>query len=206
MSQDEKDTIKLEVQQPTDSDAAAVAVPEEPAAAEAPKSADAANQSADAPQLNTRKKAEGKQPAAEPSAAADSTEPEPTLGDVIREQAQEEDAPPTKSVTMSKILGADFFDSAIIRRQLWLFVLITVFVIVYISNRYNCQKSYIQIDKLNKELQDAKYKALSTNSRLTEQTRESRVLQSLAGNKDSVLHIPTQPPYIITVPQDHSNE
>lgn len=206
MSQDEKDTIKLEVQQPTDPDAAAVAVPEEPAAAEAPKSADAANQSVDAPQLNTRKKAEGKQPAAEPTAAADSTEPEPTLGDVIREQAQEEDAPPTKSVTMSKILGADFFDSAIIRRQLWLFVLITVFVIVYISNRYNCQKSYIQIDKLNKELQDAKYKALSTNSRLTEQTRESRVLQSLAGNKDSVLHIPTQPPYIITVPQDHSNE
>lgn len=206
MSQDEKDTIKLEVQQPTDPDAAAVAVPEEPAAAEAPKSADAANQSVDVPQLNTRKKAEGKQPAAEPTAAADSTEPEPTLGDVIREQAQEEDAPPTKSVTMSKILGADFFDSAIIRRQLWLFVLITVFVIVYISNRYNCQKSYIQIDKLNKELQDAKYKALSTNSRLTEQTRESRVLQSLAGNKDSVLHIPTQPPYIITVPQDHSNE
>lgn len=130
----------------------------------------------------------------------------PSLGDVLRGQATEEDAPLTKGVTMHKILGGDFFDSTAIRSQLWVFVLITVFIIIYISNRYTCQKSYIQIDRLNKELQDAKYKALSTNSRLTEQTRESRVLESLAGNKDSVLHISTQPPYIVTIPQDQSNE
>lgn len=206
MSKDEKDTIKLEVLQPVDPVAADAAVPQEGTAADAPSAASAADEPADAPKPKTRKKTEGQTVADEAPADAAPQEAEPTLSDVIREQAQEEDAPPTTSVTMSKILGADFFDSAIIRRQLWLFVLITVFVVIYISNRYNCQKSYIQIDRLNKELQDAKYKALSTNSRLTEQTRESRVLQSLAGNKDSVLHIPTQPPYIITVPEDHSNE
>ena len=75
-----------------------------------------------------------------------------------------------------------------------------VFTIIYISNRYSCQQSLIKIDKLNKELQDAKYRALSSNSELTEQSRESKVLEKLRNNKDSVLHIPTQPPYIITIP------
>lgn len=134
------------------------------------------------------------------------TDTAPTLSDVIREQAVEEDAPVTKGMTMRQILGGDILNTSAVRSQLWMFVLITLFIVVYISNRYNCQKSLIAIDKLNKELQDAKYKALSTNSRLTEQTRESRVLESLAGNKDSVLHIANQPPYIITIPQAESNE
>ena len=85
------------------------------------------------------------------------------------------------------------------RRQIWLFLLITFFVIIYISNRYSCQQNLIEIDKLQKELKDAKYKALSSSSQLTEKTRESRVLELLQVNKDSVLKIPSQPPYVIQV-------
>ncbi|MBR6493731.1 MAG: hypothetical protein IKT22_00455, partial [Prevotella sp.] len=55
----------------------------------------------------------------------------------------------------------------------------------------------ITIDKLQKELKDAKYKALSSSSQLTEKTRESKVLEILQNNKDSVLKIPNQPPYVI---------
>ena len=57
-------------------------------------------------------------------------------------------------------------------------------------------------DKLQKELQDTKYKALSTSSQITEKSRESNVLDMLKNNKDSVLHIATQPPYIINVPEE----
>ena len=60
----------------------------------------------------------------------------------------------------------------------------------------------IELDKLQKELQDTKYKALSTSSRITEKSRESNVLDMLKNNKDSVLHIATQPPYIINVPEE----
>ena len=79
-------------------------------------------------------------------------------------------------------------------------MLIAVFIIIYISNRYKCQQDLIRIDKLSRELKDAKYRALSSSSDLTQQTRESKVLEKLKGDKDSVLKIATQPPYIINVP------
>ena len=67
---------------------------------------------------------------------------------------------------------------------------------------YSCQKSMLEIDNLRKELQDAKYKALSTSSSLTERSRQSKVLDMLKENNDSVLHIATQPPYIINVREE----
>jgi hypothetical protein len=57
----------------------------------------------------------------------------------------------------------------------------------------------IAIDKMEEELLDAKYKALSSSSTLTEKCRESHVLDALKNNKDSLLHIADQPPYIIKI-------
>jgi hypothetical protein len=59
----------------------------------------------------------------------------------------------------------------------------------------------IKIDELQNELQDAKYKALSSSSQITEKSRESHILQMLQNNKDSVLKIANQPPYIINIPE-----
>ena len=78
-------------------------------------------------------------------------------------------------------------------------MLIVLFAIVYVAFRYQCQQDMIAIDKMEKELLDAKYKALSSSSTLTEKCRESHVLDALRNNKDSVLHIADQPPYIINV-------
>ena len=86
------------------------------------------------------------------------------------------------------------------RKQIWIFLLITFFTIIYISNRYSVQQNLIEIDKLQKELKDARYKALSSSSQLTEKSRESNVLDMLKNNQDSVLKIANQPPYIIQVP------
>ena len=57
------------------------------------------------------------------------------------------------------------------------------------------------IDKLESDLKDAKYKALSSSSTLTAKSRESHVLEVLKQNKDSLLHQADQPPYIIEVPE-----
>lgn len=124
------------------------------------------------------------------------------LQEVIREQAQEEDALPSASDTLRKILGGDYLTTDAVRRQIVMIIIIAVFTVVYVSNRYSCQQDLIEIDRLNKELKDAKYKALASSSELTEMCRESNVLNMLRNNKDSVLHIPNQPPYIITVPED----
>ena len=64
------------------------------------------------------------------------------------------------------------------------------------------QKDLLEIDRLNKELKDAKYKALSSSSQLTEKCRESHVLEVIRHSKDSILKMPSQPPYIITVPKN----
>lgn len=128
--------------------------------------------------------------------------PQASLKEVIAKQAIEEEASESSSFTLRKILGGDILTAQIMRRQIWLVILIVFFVIIYISNRYNIQNDIIELDKLQKELQDTKYKALSTSSQITEKSRESNVLDMLKNNKDSVLHIATQPPYIINVPEE----
>ena len=133
--------------------------------------------------------------------AAVAEESVPSLKEVIKEQAIEDEAPMSKNFTLRKILGGDILTTQAMRRQIWLFLLITFFVIIYISNRYSCQQDLIKIDRLQKELKDARYKALSSSSQLTEKSRESRVLELLQSNKDSVLKIPSQPPYIIQIPE-----
>ena len=123
-----------------------------------------------------------------------------SLRAIIREQTTEDEMPLTKNITLRKILGGDILSADIIRKQIWLILIIVLFIVVYISNRYKCQQDLILIDNLTEQLKDAKYRALSSSSDLTQQTRESKVLEKLRASSDSTLHIATHPPYIINVP------
>lgn len=157
------------------------------------ETAAAAEPAADKPTAQTKT-------ATAPETADDDVDSAPSLRTIIRQQAIEDELPLTKNVTLGKILGGEMLNTQFLRQQIWVIVLITLFIIVYISNRYKCQQNLIKIDNLQSELEDAKYRALSSSSDLTQQTRESKVLERLHNDKDSTLHIPTQPPYIITIP------
>lgn len=133
--------------------------------------------------------------------AADAAVVEKAFKDVLDEQIHEEDSAPRQGMTVIKILGGDFFAAQILRRQIGVILLFVVFSLIYISNRYSCQKSMLEIDRLKEELQDAKYKALSTSSQLTEMSRQSNVLDMLKNCKDSTLKISDQPPYKINIPE-----
>lgn len=119
----------------------------------------------------------------------------------IKETATEEDPKPSQQLSLRTILGGDLLTTQLIRGQIWLFVLIVSFAIIYVAFRYQCQQDMITIDRLETELKDAKYKALSSSSTLTEKCRESHVLEMLKSNKDSLLHQADQPPYIIDIPE-----
>ena len=119
----------------------------------------------------------------------------------IKERVQEEDPKPSGQLNLRTILGGDLLTTEVVRSQIWLFVLIVAFSIVYVAFRYQCQQDMIAIDRLEGELRDAKYKALSSSSTLTEKCRESHVLEVLKQNKDSLLHQADQPPYIIQIPE-----
>ncbi len=131
------------------------------------------------------------------------TEPQgPSLSEIIREQATEEDMPLLKNnLSLRKILGGDILSAEIVRKQIWLVLLITAFLIVYIAEGYSYKKYVLEIDKLTVQLKDAKYKALSSKSELTERTRESKILEMLKLNKDTLLHISGRPPYIVEIPE-----
>lgn len=120
---------------------------------------------------------------------------------MIKESASEEDPKPSGQLNLRTILGGDLLTTEVVRSQIWLFVLIVAFSIVYVAFRYQCQQDMIAIDKLEQKLIDAKYKALSSSSTLTEKCRESHVLDILKQNQDSLLHQADQPPYIIEVPE-----
>jgi hypothetical protein len=80
--------------------------------------------------------------------------------------------------------------------------MIVAFITIYVAFRYQCQQDMLAIDRLEEQLKDAKFKALSSSSTLTEKCRESHVLDILKQNKDSLLHQADQPPYIIEVPEE----
>lgn len=94
------------------------------------------------------------------------------------------------------ILGGDLLTSDVMRRQFPLLVLIMFFVILYISNRYDYQQELIELDRLNKELTDIKYDALTRSSELMEQSRQSKIEEYIE-KKNSDLQIATTPPYVI---------
>ena len=119
----------------------------------------------------------------------------------IKENVREDDNQPVATMTLRKILGGDFLSADLVRRNIWPLVLVVFFTVIYVAIRYQCQQDIITIDKMERDLKDAKYKALSSSSSLTERCRESQVLRVLRENHDSLLHISDQPPYIINIPE-----
>ena len=121
--------------------------------------------------------------------------------EMLKNSVSEEDSKPTAQLSLKMILGGDTLNAPFVRRQLWLIVIVVVFVIIYVASRYQCQQDMIKIANMELELKDAKYRALSISSKLTERSRESHVLKLLKENNDSLLKASDQPPYIINVPK-----
>ena len=121
--------------------------------------------------------------------------------EMLKNSVSEEDSKPTAQLSLKMILGGDILNAQFVRRQLWLIVIVVVFVIIYVASRYQCQQDMIKITNMELELKDAKYRALSISSKLTERSRESHVLKLLKENNDSLLKASDQPPYIINVPK-----
>lgn len=122
--------------------------------------------------------------------------------EMLKNSVSEEDNNPTTQLSLKTILGGDILNADLFRRQLWLIVIIVVFVIIYVASRYQCQQDIIKIANMETELKDAKYRALSISSKLTERCRESHVLKLLKENNDSLLQVSDQPPYIINIPEE----
>ena len=140
----------------------------------------------------------------EPKAKAEEAkaeEPKVSALQMIKDSVKEDDSKPLSQLNLRSILGGDILYAELVRRQLWLIVIMVAFVVIYVASRYQCQQDMIKIANMETELKDAKYRALSISSKLTEKCRESHVLQMLKENNDSLLKMSDQPPYIIQIQQ-----
>ena len=120
-----------------------------------------------------------------------------TIEDVIQREAKEEQDT-SSPFSISKTLGGVIIARAV-QKQVGLVLLISLFLIIYISNRYVCQKKLVEIDRLEKKLEAARYKATVCTSELTEKSRESNIMGLLYNYGDSTLAIPQDPPYLIRI-------
>lgn len=93
-------------------------------------------------------------------------------------------------------IGGDILADSFLKKQAGLFILIVIFIIIYISNRYSCQHKQLEIDQLRKELVDIKYEALTRSSELMEKSRQSKIENYISGG-ESKLETSTTPPYLI---------
>lgn len=120
-----------------------------------------------------------------------------TIEDVIKREAKEEQDV-TSPFSLSRTLGGVIIARAL-QRQIGLVLLVCVFLIIYINNRYVCQKKLVEIDRMERQMVEARYKAIVCTSILTEKSRESNIMHMLNAYGDSTLTIPMDPPYLIQV-------
>ncbi len=122
-----------------------------------------------------------------------------SIEDIIDREAKEEDSSSTFS--LSKALGGVMV-AKMVQSNIKVVLLVCAFIIIYINNRYTCQNKLVEIDKTQVLLTKARYKATVCTSRLTEESRESFIMELLDNYGDSTLAIPSDPPYLIMVPEE----
>lgn len=120
---------------------------------------------------------------------------------LIKESASEDDEAVSGTLTLKQIVGGDYLFS-LVRHHVWLIMLIVLITTIYVGVRYQCEQDVLEINQLEKDLVDAKFKSLASSSNLTELCRQSNVLRVLHENQDTLLQLSDQPPYIIEVPEE----
>lgn len=118
----------------------------------------------------------------------------------MKQEASEGDEKPSGSLRLRDILGGDHLIT-LVRNQIGIIVLIVLIATVYVAVRYQCQQDIIDINQLESEVTDAKYKAMSSSSNLTEISRQSNILTVLRAHGDSLLKPSKQPPFNVFVPE-----
>lgn len=107
---------------------------------------------------------------------------------------------------LKKSLSGDVLAKDAIKSQTGVILVVAFFIMLCTSNRYSCQQDHIEEAALKKELSDAKNRAFSSFSVLTEKSRRSKLLEGLKAMNDSTLQITEQPPYIVEIPQEKTDE
>lgn len=99
-------------------------------------------------------------------------------------------------LNLRTFFGGDIFTDKWFQRHILFIILCVGLLILYVSERYACQKETLRTVQLEDTLLDRRYKLLTISSQLKEQLRPSVIEDNLT---DTTLHTPTTPPYKLPV-------
>jgi len=94
------------------------------------------------------------------------------------------------------ILGGGILKEDFTAKHAKMIVLITVLLFFSIANRYTCIQKIKEIDRLQAQLKDVRFEALSISSELTGKSRQSQI-EMLIKEHGLDLETAQTPPYIL---------
>ncbi|MDH6342185.1 hypothetical protein M2480_002121 [Parabacteroides sp. PFB2-12] len=80
-----------------------------------------------------------------------------------------------KRFSLLYILGGGILKEDFIVKHTKMIVLVVVLLFFFIGNRYTCMQKLKEIDRLQQQLQDVRFEALSISSTLTGHSRQSQI-------------------------------
>lgn len=80
-----------------------------------------------------------------------------------------------KRMSLLYILGGGILNEDFILKHTRMIVLIVILIFFFIGNRYTCMQKLRDIDKLQQQLRDVRFEALSISSELTGHSRQSQI-------------------------------
>ncbi len=101
-----------------------------------------------------------------------------------------------KEGIFAKIFNGKYFRDERITNNPGLFIVIIIYMLLYVGNRYVFQQELQTISRLKTEVTTLKYDVLDKQSELSEKGRQSHIEKYIKDN-NSELRIATQPPYVI---------
>ncbi|MDR1981414.1 MAG: hypothetical protein LBQ39_07340 [Tannerellaceae bacterium] len=111
-----------------------------------------------------------------------------------KKQTQKKRRKKEKRFSFLYILGGGILKEDFIVNHPRMIVLIVVLIFFFIGNRYTCMQKLREIDRLQQELRDVRYEALSISSELTGNSRQSQI-EMLVKEQGIDLEGAKTPPY-----------
>lgn len=101
--------------------------------------------------------------------------------------------------SMKELLGSIQLNGEWFRRNIWFFIVVTLCLLGFVTNRYQAQQEMIEEAELRRELDEMRYIWLTRFSELTTAQRQSQIEERLKQLGDSTLHLSKEAPFIIKV-------
>ena len=99
-----------------------------------------------------------------------------------------------KRLSLFYILGGGILKEDFIVKHTRMIVLVVLLIFSFIGNRYTCMQKLREIDRLQQQLRDVRFEALSISSELTGNNRQSQV-ELLIEEQGIELETAKNPPY-----------